>query len=52
MCECCQKREERDKAMWLGIARALVTLTRGITGVANAIEKRYGDKPVQNRRVA
>jgi hypothetical protein len=49
MCECCRERDERDKALWLGIARALVQVTRGITGVVNAIERRYGDKPNERK---
>lgn len=52
MCDCCRQREERDKAMWLGIARALGTVANGITGVVRSIEKRYTDKSIQDRRAA
>ena len=43
MCEQCERREEADRLMWLAIARALVTVQRGLAGVSNAIVRRYGD---------
>lgn len=44
MCECCDRRERQDRAMWLAMARALGTVANGITGVVRAIERRYGEQ--------
>lgn len=50
MCERCERRAERDREMWLAIARALGTVSNGITGVIRAIERRHAAD--DNRRAA
>lgn len=45
MCEQCERREERDRAFWQSLRRALLM-------VAKAIETRYADEKQQNQRAA